>query len=146
MRRFAALVLSLGLAGLVWGAHAAGAEQDEAPFRGLIPGDALTDTELNEFHGRGVTSSSRSGSGSFSGSGSLSDRNLREILMGAFRRAGVRPPLAPSGPNGTAGGGPIPTADIPSVSVDIPRVRVPSVPRTGSGSSSSSGSWSSSSF
>ena len=147
--RAVALLLSIALAGLVWvGADAASAEQDEALFQGLIPGDALTEGELAEFNGRGLTTSgvTQIGSESSSSDGPVG-RNLRAILMGAFKRAGVRPPLAPSGPNGTSGGGPIQRGDmIKPLKIEIPRVKVPSLPRMGSGSGSSSGSRSISSF
>jgi hypothetical protein len=149
MRRSGVVVMSLALASLIsGGAGAAGAEQEEVLFRGLIPGNALTDTELNDFYGRGFTSSSatqlESGLSTSSGRG----RNLRTVLMGAFKRAGLRPPLAPSGPNGTAGGGPLPTADSASPRLEIPRLTMPSLRRSqiGASSGSFSGSSSTSSF
>jgi hypothetical protein len=149
MRRSVVAVVSLALAGLVTaGAGVAGAEQDEALLRGLIPGKALTDTELNEVYGQGFTSSNGAHFGSSLSLGSGEGRNLRTVLMGAFERAGLRPPLAPSGPNGTAGGGPIPTVDPPSPRLQAPRVMMPPLPRSqvGVSSGSFSGSSSTSSF
>jgi hypothetical protein len=149
MRRSVVVVVSLALASLVTaGAGAAGAEQDEALFRGLIPGNALTDAELSEVYGQGFTSSNGAHFGSSLSVGSGGGRNLRTVLMGGFKRAGLRPPLAPSGPNGTAGGGPIPTVDPPTPRLGVPRLAKPSLPRIQSGTSSGSfsGSSSTSSF
>jgi hypothetical protein len=141
--------MSLALAGLVWaGADSAAAEQDEALFRGLIPGAALSDGELSEVYGQGVNTSSVTQSGSGLSLTNGRDRNLRTVLMGGFKRAGLRPPLAPSGPNGTTGGGPLPMVTSPPAPLEVPRVTMPSMPRSRSGATSGSfsGSRSTSSF
>lgn len=147
------LLLSVTFAGVIGlGATAASSEQDRVPFQDLIPGVPLSDAELGSFYGTGVTSTSSNASseGVTSGLSLLSGRgrNLRTVLMGGFKRAGLQPPLAPSGPNGTAGSGRLATPDLPSHRLEVPRIPMPSVrgSRLGTSSGSFSGSSSTSSF
>ncbi len=101
--------------GFMIGAGAAAAEEQNA-LGALIPGAVVSEAELGSVYGKGVTIISFGG-GRIEAT-SIKPPNLRDSVMGAFRSAGVRPSLNPSGPNGTSGSA-LPAAKIPSGSIKI---------------------------
>ena len=111
-------VAALVLAGFVVAAQADEAAADPA-LAGLLPGQVMQDQELEQVHGKGLVVSF-GGNLSLEGTPFNQPPNLREIVMGSMRAAGVRPSLNPAGPNGIAGGGRIALPRLPSTTIRIP--------------------------
>ncbi len=113
-----AAAAALVLAGLVAVAQAEEPVSDAA-VAGLLPGQVMQDQELEEVHGKGLVVSF-GGNLSLEGTPFNQPPNLRAIVMGSMRGAGVRPSLNPAGPNGIAGGGRIALPRLPATTIRIP--------------------------